>query len=357
MPVKRDALYLLTGFKPRPFQALRIPSLLVPPETKNHGFFVISLAKFCRWLGEKAAQAGVQIFAGFSAVELLIEGERVAGVRTSDMGVGKDGRRKSNYQAGVEIRAKVTVFGEGPKGTLSEKLIDRFHLREEKDRPMYSLGVKEVIELPDNRFEGRVLHTLGYPLSPSEFGGGFLYGMKGPFVSAGLVVGIDWTDPRMDPQLELQRWKSHPFLHGLLRGGKVVEYGSRMIPEGGHFSIPKLYAPGALLVGDAAGLVNIPRLKGIHLAMKSGMLAAETILEALKKNDFSEKRLSDYPTKVEQSFIKKELYRSRNFRQAFQSGLFPGLIRSQLHRLLGGRGIAPQLRFEEPLKRLTPARI
>ncbi|MBI4313246.1 MAG: 4Fe-4S dicluster domain-containing protein [Candidatus Omnitrophica bacterium] len=334
--------------------SFQIPNLLLPPPMRNRGMVIVSISRLCRWLAEKAAEIGVQVLTSAAADQVIIEQNRVAGVTTADAGLDRQGNRKPNFQPGVEIRAKATVFCEGPKGTLSERVIERFGLRDGKPEPMYSIGVKEVIELPDSRMEGRVVHTLGYPLALDTFGGGFLYGMKDKYVSAGLVVGMDWADPRMDPQLELQRWKQHPRLQPLLAGGKVVEFGARMIPEGGYYAVPTPVAPGALLLGDALGLVNVPRLKGVHLAMRSGMLAAELLADGLVNSRMDESLLK-FTDLLLRSSVMRELWKSRNWRQSFQNGMIPGMIRTQIQMLFGGRDWQDGIPVAPPIARLKPA--
>ncbi len=336
-------------------RTVRLPGPLIPPPMRNRGCSVVSVSRLTRWLGEEAAAAGVQVLPGTAASELLVEQDRVVGIQTADAGLDKRGQRKPNFQPGINIRAKVTVFGEGPKGTLAEQVIQQFGLRARALPPMYSLGVKEVIELPDHQLAGQVLHTLGYPLPLDTFGGGFLYGMQGPYLSVGFVVGMDWVDPRTDPQLLLQQWKLHPVVHRLLRGGRVVEFGARMIPEGGCYAVPTPAAPGALLIGDAIGLVNVPRLKGIHLAMRSGMLAAEAIVEALADHAAADRHLAGYADAVARSSIMQELWRTRNWRQAFQHGMLPGMIRTQLQAAFGGRDWAERLPIHPARERLRPA--
>jgi electron-transferring-flavoprotein dehydrogenase len=287
---------------------------------------------------------GVDLFPGFPGAELLYEGTRVVGVRTRDQGIDKEGNQKPNYQPGINIKAKVTILGEGPRGTLTKQLIRKFNLNEGRDPDVYSLGIKEIWELPKGSLEGgRVTHTMGYPLKSETFGGGFIYNMADDYLDIGFVVGLDYKDPYLDPHHEFQKFKTHPYIQSLLKGGKMVEYGAKTIPEGGYYSIPKLYTEGCILIGDSANLLNPMRLKGIHMAMKSGMLAAETVYQALKKNEFSEKTLSQYEELVHKSWIYKELYRVRNFHQGFRNGMWMGLLNSTLMLLTRGRGLWERL--------------
>ncbi len=265
----------------------------MPPPLRNYGYYIISLSKFVKWLAELVEKNGVDLFPGFPGAELLYEGDRVVGVRTRDQGIDKNGNRKPNYQPGIDIKAKVTLLGEGPRGTLTNQLIQKYHLNEGKDPDVYSLGIKEIWELPKGSLKGgRVIHTMGFPLQNETFGGGFIYNMANDLLDIGFVVGLDYKDPYLDPHNEFQRFKTHPFIQSLLKGGKMVEYGAKTIPEGGYYSVPKLYTKGCLLIGDSASLLNPMRLKGIHMGMKSGMLAAEAVYEALSKNDYSEESLS-----------------------------------------------------------------
>ena len=350
-PVTRESVYVLATGR----RSLQIPGPLIPSAMRNHGHSIVSVSRLCRWLAERAAAAGVQVLPGTAASEILIENGRVVGVQTADAGLNKQGQPKPTFQPGMIIRAKVTVLGEGPKGTLSERVITQFHLRKGKLASAYSLGVKEVIELPDDRLRGQVVHTLGYPLPWNTFGGGFLYGMQGPYVSAGFVIGMDWVDPRTDPQVELQRWKQHPVMRRWLDGGKVVEFGARLIPEGGYYAVPTPTAPGVLLIGDALGLVNVPRLKGIHLAMRSGMLAAEAAAAALAEPSAADQHLARYTESLERSVVMRELWKTRNWRQAFHRGLVPGIIRSQIQPIFGGRDWAQRLPVPSASARLAPA--
>jgi electron-transferring-flavoprotein dehydrogenase len=267
-------------------------------------------------------------------------------VRTGDRGLDKLGQPKGNYEPGIDIHAKVTVLGEGPRGSLTKQLVPTLGL--DKDRPpqIYSTGVKELWRLPPGTLrEGRVIHTMGFPLPNDVYGGGFIYNMDQDILSVGFVVGLDYKHPDTDPHMLFQRFKTHPFVASLLQGGEVVAYGAKTIAEGGYWSMPRLYADGVLLVGESAGFLNAMRLKGIHLGMKSGMLAAETILKGLQAGDFGAATLRDYETRFEASWARDELYRVRNFRQGFGGGLLPGLMHTGFQMVSGGRGLFERRRI------------
>lgn len=332
-PVREDQVWFLTERS-----RLRLP--LVPPPLRNHGNYVISLGRFVKWLASLVEAAGVDIFPGFPAAELLIEHDQVVGVRTADRGVNRSGQPKPNYEPGVEIRAKVTVLGEGPRGSLTKQLVERFHLDKGRNPQVYSIGIKELWEIPEGRIlPGTVIHTLGFPLDSRTFGGGFIYGTSQNQVSIGLVVGLSYENPSLDPHAEFQRWKTHDSIRAILQGGKLLRYGAKTLPEGGLYSIPQPYVGGALIIGDSAGFLNSQRLKGIHLAMKSGMVAAETILQAILADDFSCERLSDFERRIRQSWLYEELYRVRNFHQAMEKGLWLGGVLAGLQFISGGRGL------------------
>ena len=316
----------------------KIKSPITPPPLKNHGNYVISLSRFTEWLGQWVEESGVDIFPGFAATEVLYDGDRVIGARTGDKGIDPEGNKKSNYEPGIDLQAKVTVFGEGSRGSLTKTLMERFNLGEGKNPLGYEVGVKEVWEVPEGRIQpGDVIHTMGYPHKNKPFGGGFIYGMKNNHVSVGLLTSLNYEDPYMDPHREFQKFKHHPYIADLLKDGKLVQYGAKSVPVSGYFSIPKLTFDGGLIIGDSAGLFNSQKIKGVHAAMKSGMLAAETILEALLKEDYSDTRLSSYQDALLKGPIGKELYRVRNFHQAFHKGLWWGLFKAGFQYLLGGR--------------------
>ena len=312
----------------------------IPKGMSHHGCYVASLGKLTRWLGERCEEEGIDIFCPFSGDEILYdENNSVTGIRTGDRGIDKNGNHKPNYEQGVDIKAKVTVFGEGTRGSLSKDLISKFDLMRNKNPQVWAIGVKELWKVPDGVVNpGYVAHTLGHPLGNKIFGGGFIYGMQNNILDIGLVTGLDYSNPTIDPHHELQLLKTHPWVRNLLKDGELLSYGAKSLPEGGLYSMPKLYTNGALLIGDSAGFLNGMRLKGIHLAMKSGMLAAEAIVEAFRQNDFTEKTLSIYETYFKDSWAYKELYKARNFHQGFKRGALFGMMNAGLALYTNGRG-------------------
>ena len=331
-PVKEDDFLYLTKKR-------AIKSPVTPPPLKNHGYYIVSLNRLTAWLGEKCEEAGVNIFPEFPGAEMLYdERDCVIGVRTGDKGVDREGRRKSNFEPGVDLLAKVTVLGEGPRGSLVKQLAQRLNLNEGREPQVYSLGLKELWELPDDRYPlGKVTHTLGYPSDAQTYGGGWIYGMQNRVLNIGYVTGLDYRDPLLDPHAEFQRFKEHPHIRRLLEGGKMIRYGAKTIAAGGYYAMPQLYADGVLLVGDCAGFLNSQRLKGIHTAIKSGMLAAEAIFEALVANDFSSQMLQRYEQLVGESWIMPELRRVRNFHAGFKRGRWLGIANAGLQFVTGGR--------------------
>jgi electron-transferring-flavoprotein dehydrogenase len=314
-------------------------SLPIPPPLHNGGNYVASLGKLLKWMAPKVEAMGVDIFYEFPAASTLIEGDRVVGVRTQDRGVSHTGEKKSNYEPGVDIRTQVVVMGEGPRGTLVKQLDTRFGLWQGQNPQIYAIGIKEVWDLPPGRIApGEVIHTLNWPLGFSTFGGGFLYGMQNDQFIVGLVVGLDYKNPLLDPHQEFQRMKTHPEIRKLLDGGQMAFYGAKALPEGGWWSMPRPYGDGFLIVGDSGGHLNSQRLKGIHLGMKSGMLAAETIFEALQEGGATAERLARFQGKIDGSWIKKELWPVRNFHQAFDHGLVAGMVQAGLGLVTNGRG-------------------
>ena len=313
----------------------------IPKPMSHHGCYITSIGKLTRWLEQKCEEKDIDIFAGFPGSELLYDEtkKRVIGVRTADRGVDKHGTQKSDFEAGVDIHSKVTLLGEGTRGSLTKKLINKFNLMDGKNPQNWAVGVKELWQLPDKKLpDGYVAHTLGFPLGHSLFGGGWIYTMKNNILDIGMVVGLDYKNPGIDPHHELQLMKTHPWVKSILEGAEILAYGSKTLPEGGLYSIPKLAVDGAVLIGDSAGFLNGQRLKGIHLAMKSGMLASDTIKDALKENDFSEKSLLRYQDKFERSWAYKELYKSRNFHQGFKKGLLYGMANAGMGLVTNGRG-------------------
>ncbi|HZI18386.1 MAG TPA: electron transfer flavoprotein-ubiquinone oxidoreductase [Pyrinomonadaceae bacterium] len=331
-PVNEDFFYYLTKTR-------AIKSPIPPPPLKNHGYYVVSLNKLTAWLGEKCEEAGVNVFPEFPGAEMLYgEADRVVGVRTGDKGLDREGRPRPNYEPGVDIMAKVTVLGEGPRGSLTKQLSQRLNINEGREPQVYSLGIKELWELPDDRYPaGRVTHTLGYPSDATTYGGGWIYGMQNRILNLGYVTGLDYRDPLLDPHHEFQLFKQHPFVARLLEGGKMIRYGAKTIAAGGFYAIPELYGDGFLLAGDCAGFLNSQRLKGIHTAVKSGMLAAEAIFEALVAEDYSAARLRRYKELIRDSWITTELRSVRNFHSAFKHGRWLGLVNSGLQFVTGGR--------------------
>lgn len=329
--VAHDDVYLMwDGGK------LRLP--WVPPMLDNHGNLILSLGNLVTWMAGIAEQKGVLIVTETPAASPIVENGRLAGVRTGDKGINKSGEHKPNYQPGADCRAKATVLCEGPRGTIAKALDAELHFSQRKNPQVYSTGVKELWEMPAGRAQkGRVIHTMGFPLPHATFGGGFIYGMDDTHWSVGFVTGLDYRDPTTDPHGNLQRFKTHPLVRDLLQGGRPVAYGAKAIPEGGYWSMPKLSADGLLLCGDSAGFLNGARLKGIHLAMKSGMMAAETLFECLVANDFSKQRLAGYEKRFEASWAAAELRQVRNFHQGFEHGLLPGLLHTGAQMALGGR--------------------
>jgi electron-transferring-flavoprotein dehydrogenase len=328
--VTGDAVYFFTEQS-----KLRFP--IVPPPLRNHGNVIISLNAFVRWLSAQVEAAGVDLFSGFAGQDILMDGSRVVGVRTGDRGIDRRGERKPTFEAGVDIRAKVTIFCDGVRGNLTKELLRRLQLGKDRAPEVFALGIKELWEVPAGRLApGTVFHTMGYPLRQQEFGGGFVYAMPEGRLSVGFVVGLDYQDPLFDPHMAFNRFKQHPFINALLDGGQMVRYGAKALPEGGWNSIPQPYMDGGLIAGDAGGFLNALRLKGIHLAMRTGMLAAESAFEAVRAGDTSASSLSRYQQKIDASPVRAELYPVRNVHQAFNYGLFAGMAFAGLSLLTRG---------------------
>ena len=342
-PVTGDAAYYLTATN-----SWKLP--ITPPPLANHGNFVVSVNRLVRWLGGLVEKKGVNIFTQFAGREMLYEGDganaRVAGVQTEDKGVDKNGKPKDNFTPGYELRAKVTVLAEGPRGSLTKEMVNRLKL-DGLNPQVYGIGIKELWDVQPGRIDtGFVAHTLGWPLDSSIYGGGWVYGLRDNRVSLGMVVGLEYHDPLFDPHEAFQKFKTHPFVRRVLEGGKLVRYGAKTVPYGGWYSMPRSYVDGALIIGDSASLLNSQRLKGIHTAIKSGMLAAETIYEALCAGDTSAKSLAKYEQKLDQSWIKEELWAVRNFHQALHGGLWKGLFLAGVQFVTGGRGLVDPMRTE-----------
>jgi electron-transferring-flavoprotein dehydrogenase len=315
------------------------------PYMNNTGNYTASLGQICRFLAKKAEEKGVEIYPGFSVDEILYADGKVIGAKTIDTGIDHHGNQLENFQPGTRIEAKLTIFAEGTRGSLAKKLIQKYDLEKDRNCQVYSLGVKELWSIPEGNIKpGEVYHTMGYPLNLKEFGGGFIYGLNDNKVAVGLVVGLEYEDPTFDAHDAFQVWKTTPFVSKFLQGGKMIEYGAKTLPEGGWYSIPKLYTDNALIVGDSAGLVAMPALKGVHLAIASGMLAAKTAAEALSQHDFSEKTLSAYEASLKDSIIYKDLYPVRNFRQGFSKGLIVGAMHFGTQLITGGAGFCGRLK-------------
>ena len=333
--VTKESVYFLTEKSHYKFP-------IVPPPLRDHGNYVISINKFVKWLAAKVEAAGITIFTGFAGSELLFDQEGVVGVRTDDKGVDKQGDRKANFEPGYELRSGITILAEGARGSCTKQLIARFGLEDPEHAQTYGVGIKELWEVPAGRVaKGEVIYTLGYPLTTEEYGGAWIYGISDTLLSVGYVVGLDYQDPRLDPHHVFQSFKVHPLVRPLLEGGKMVRYGAKSLPYGGWLTMPKLAGKGWMILGDSASMLNSQRLKGIHLAIKSGMLAAETAFESLRVGDNSSGALGAYQSRVEGSWIKEELYPVRNFHQGFENGLLPGVLHSGVQQVLGGRNLGP----------------
>lgn len=343
-PVLRDSFLYLSQQR-----SFRFP--FTPPQMRNHGNFIISLGSLCRWLGEQAETMGVEIYPGFAAAEVLYgnNGE-VRGVATGDMGIGKDGTPTENHQPGIELHAKQTLFAEGCRGSLTKTLFDRFQLRQGVDPQTFGIGIKELWEVrPEVHEPGAVVHTIGWPLDSQTYGGSFLYHLEENQIAIGFVVGLDYRNPHLDPFLEFQRFKTHPRIRPVLEGGQRIAYGARALNEGGFQSIPKLTFPGGALIGCTAGFMNVPKIKGTHTAMKSGMLAAEAVFGLIKQESSNDGSLEafGYEQALKSSWVWPELYRVRNIRPAFRWGLWPALVYSAIDSYLL-RGRAPWTFHHEP---------
>ena len=360
-----DAVYWLSKKR-----ALKLP--ITPPPMANHGNYAISLSDFVKWLAEQAEAREIEIYPGFPAAEPIIEDDRVVGVRIQDRGIDKDAKPKGVFEAGPEIRAKCVIFGEGARGSCTKQVVERFGL-DGANPQAYETGIKEIWKIkPEHHRLGRVLHTMGWPHDPATFGGGWLYDLKDDQISLGFVTGLNYDNPYTDPHDNMQRFKTHPMIAKILEGGECIRYGAKTLPAGGYFAMPRMYANGALLVGDSAGTCNGERLKGVHLALKSGMLAAETLMQAIAKDDFSAETLSAVEKTWHDSWAGKEQYKGRNFHASFGftqkmprwlgwARQLPWLANGQaLAMVTGGRGLFKYVRSHpdhthmKKLAELTP---
>jgi len=330
-PVKSDQFMLLSQKS-----HYKLPT---PPQMNNHGNFIISLGNFCRWLAEQAESLGVEIYPGFAAAEVLFHEDRsVRGIATNDLGVGKDGQPTDGYMQGMALIGKQTIFAEGCRGHLTKDLFETFSLREGKDPQTFAIGIKELWDIdPAQSKPGTVWHSVGWPLPSDTYGGSFLYHLSGNQVAVGYVVGLDYKNPYLSPFEEFQRFKTHPSVRSVFKGGRRVSYGARALNEGGFQSIPKLTFPGGCLVGCTAGFLNVPKIKGTHTAMKSGMLAAEAVFDSISQ-DIAE--ASSYQQKLQDSWLWNELYKVRNIRPSFSKGFVAGMIYSAFDTYIF-RGKAP----------------
>ncbi len=344
-PAAEDKFLFLTAGR-----AIALP---MPPQMKNHGNYVLSLGNLCRWLAQQAETLGVEIYPGFAAAEVLYDdADRVVGVATGDMGIGKDGRPTASHQPGIELRATYTLFAEGCRGSLAKQLVDRFDLGRNAQPQTYGIGIKELWEVPPDRHHpGLVIHTVGWPLDQRTYGGSFVYHQENNQVAIGMVIGLDYENPWLNPFEELQRLKTHPALRPTFEGGRRIAYGARALNEGGFQSIPDLHFPGGALIGASAGFMNVPRIKGSHTAMKSGMLAADAVAKALAEGTAE---IDSYPAALRASWVWQELKAVRNIRPGFHWGLIPGMINAALETYVF-RGRAPwTLRHRKDHETLRP---
>ncbi len=334
VPVARDEFHVFTERG-----SIKFPSWMLPPESHNHGNYVISLGNVCRWLASQAEELGVEIYPGFAAAELLLHDDgSVKGVATGDMGIGKDGEPTANFQRGVEIHAKYTVIAEGCRGSLAKMLFERFDLRRDCAPQTFGIGLKELWEIDPAKHEpGLVIHGVGWPLDSATYGGAFLYHLDNNQVSVGFVVALDYQNPYLSPFEEFQRFKTHPKIRPFFEGGRRIAYGARALNEGGFQSIPKLTFPGGVIVGCSAGFLNVPKIKGIHGAMKSGLVAGEALFGALQSGRSGHDEVTEYPDALKQSWLWQELKTVRNCRPVFRHGRWLGLGWAGAEMMLRGR--------------------
>ncbi|TXH37324.1 MAG: electron transfer flavoprotein-ubiquinone oxidoreductase [Rhodospirillaceae bacterium] len=342
-PAKEDFFLYLTEKK-----SFRLPT---PPQMHNEGNYIVSLGNFCRWLGTQAEELGVEIYPGFAAAEVIYdESGAVKGVATGDMGIGKDGEPTANFTRGVELHGKQTIFAEGCRGSLTKTLFEKFNLRDGVDPQTFGIGIKELWEIdPAKHSPGKIIHTTGWPMDANTYGGSFLYHLENNQVAVGFVIGLDYENPHLSPFEEFQRFKQHPDIRPYFEGGRRIAYGARALNEGGFQSIPKLTFPGGALIGCTAGFLNVPKIKGSHTAMKSGMTAAEAVFDALVSGAAAEQpvEVTAYPEQLKKTWLWEELYRVRNIRPSFHRGFWFGLLYSGLDTYLF-KGKAPWTFHHKP---------
>lgn len=353
--VRRDEFYFLTSNGHH-----RIP--IIPRYMHNKGFYIISLSRFTKWLGGIAEDLGINIFPGFAGKEVLYAEDQktISGIRTGDKGLGKDGQPKSNFEPGIDLMAKVTVFGEGARGSLVQDVSKKLDIFDNKMPQIFETGIKEVVQLPENNYftssKGNDIHTFGYPLGLNTPGGGFIYEIKDNQVAIGFLVGLCYQDPMLDLYDQFIKFKQHPFVAGIINDGKVLEQGARTVSTGGYFTIPQLAVDGGVFVGGCASMQNTPGLKGIHVSMKSGMLAAEGIMEAFEKNTFTRETLGIYKKMFEKSWLKEEIFEGRNFAQALSKKGLMKFIHLGAQYFTKGRGLQSKMPIQEDFRIIKPAK-
>ncbi len=347
--VRNESVWFLSAKK-------KFPVPYLPEPFRNEGCFIVSLSRFGSWLSKMAEEKELTILDNTAAISPVIENGRVRGVITDDKGIDKQGNVGSGAERGMQINAKTIVVGEGARGSMFRQLDSTFDLSESNPAQLYETGVKEVWKIPEGKIEaGDVRHTFGYPLPPSTYGGGWLYALSDTEVSLGFVSSVEPQRPVIDPHYNLQLFKQHPFIRSVIENGRLLEYGAKTITSGGYHSIPKLCGPGFLLTGETAGLVNMQRLKGLHLAMHSGILAAETLFASLLSDDFSDTALRSYEKRFEESAIHEEMHKARNYRQSFEKGLYKGLMQAGLSLKIPGMALAEKAAAPKD-NRLLPGR-
>jgi electron-transferring-flavoprotein dehydrogenase len=332
-----DAMFYLTRSG-----KMKVP--YAPPAMHNHGYPLVSLNQLAKWLGKIAEEKGINIMTSTAGASAIIEEGKFRGVTTDDKGLDKEGNPKGNFEAGMELRARISVLGEGPRGSLTKVAVPALGLDKDCNHQSYVTGVKELWEIPKGRIKaGTVWHTLGFPLGMETFGGGFIYAFSEEQVAIGLVTALAAKDPRNDPHGYFQMMKQHPWLAALLAGGKMTKYGAKTISEGGYWAMPQLYSDGLMLVGESGGFLNSMRLKGIHLGIKSGMMAAEAAFDALQKEEYSAVTLQKYQDLFDRSWAKEELWKVRNFHQPYEKGLIWGMVNTGAQIVTGGRGFSNRI--------------